>query len=397
MMHCNSKMAASMGVSGPTSFQKKRRTKFVQIPGTRPSLHNGQLLVSTGVPSLDFVIGGGLAVGTVLLVEEDKYRSYADLLVKYFVAEGIISNHEIFLAAADKDPEKIIKDLPHPLDDDLVKSVYEEREEAGDGAEKMKIAWRYEHLPKHQSNQGGVKFGHHYDLSRTIDEELIKRVKCTCHCANKHLQEKKQLSMNPSYEDVIHSVQRQIRQGGYDSPTTEAKDKNILRIAISSIGSPLWGEEGGVIPGTAKTDHSLPRFLHALRSILRSSLSVCLITIPTHLFQDAAFVRRLENLCDTVVKLESFAGSEKEKNPVYKEYHGLFTICKLPRLNSLTCHMPDSLDLAFKLKRKKFTIEKLHLPPDLSETVSRSQGEVIKTASADIGCASKPSNQSLDF
>ncbi|XP_070549608.1 elongator complex protein 4-like isoform X2 [Ptychodera flava] len=333
MMHCNSKMAASMGVSGPTSFQKKRRTKFVQIPGTRPSLHNGQLLVSTGVPSLDFVIGGGLAVGTVLLVEEDKYRSYADLLVKYFVAEGIISNHEIFLAAADKDPEKIIKDLPHPLDDDLVKSVYEEREEAGDGAEKMKIAWRYEHLPKHQSNQGGVKFGHHYDLSRTIDEELIKRVKCTCHCANKHLQEKKQLSMNPSYEDVIHSVQRQIRQGGYDSPTTE----------------------------------------------------------------DAAFVRRLENLCDTVVKLESFAGSEKEKNPVYKEYHGLFTICKLPRLNSLTCHMPDSLDLAFKLKRKKFTIEKLHLPPDLSETVSRSQGEVIKTASADIGCASKPSNQSLDF
>ena len=36
---------------------------------------------------------------------------------------------------------------------------------------------------------------------------------------------------------------------------------------------------------------------------------------------------------------------------------GLFNIIKLPRLNSLLSHMPDTLDLAFKLKRKKFTIE----------------------------------------
>ena len=36
---------------------------------------------------------------------------------------------------------------------------------------------------------------------------------------------------------------------------------------------------------------------------------------------------------------------------------GLFNIVKLPRLNSLVSHMPDTLDLAFKLKRKKFTIE----------------------------------------
>lgn len=33
--------------------------------------------------------------------------------------------------------------------------------------------------------------------------------------------------------------------------------------------------------------------------------------------------------------------------------------------------MPETLDLAFKLKRKALVIEKLHLPPDLSETVSR--------------------------
>lgn len=36
-----------------------------------------------------------------------------------------------------------------------------------------------------------------------------------------------------------------------------------------------------------------------------------------------AFTSRIERLGDTVVGLQSFAGSEKEKNPVYKEYHGM--------------------------------------------------------------------------
>lgn len=29
-------------------------------------------------------------------------------------------------------------------------------------------------------------------------------------------------------------------------------------------------------------------------------------------------------MCDTVIKLESFAGSLNEKNPIFKEYHGKF-------------------------------------------------------------------------
>ena len=36
---------------------------------------------------------------------------------------------------------------------------------------------------------------------------------------------------------------------------------------------------------------------------------------------------------------------------------GLFHVVKLPRLNALTCHELDTYDLAFKLRRKKFTIE----------------------------------------
>ena len=43
---------------------------------------------------------------------------------------------------------------------------------------------------------------------------------------------------------------------------------------------------------------------------------------PTPIPQDIAYTRRLERLCDGVVRLESFAGSDKERSPLYKEYHG---------------------------------------------------------------------------
>ena len=32
-------------------------------------------------------------------------------------------------------------------------------------------------------------------------------------------------------------------------------------------------------------------------------------------------------MCDTVVRLDSFVGSDKEKNPAFKEYHGMLTSC----------------------------------------------------------------------
>lgn len=66
---------------------------------------------------------------------------------------------------------------------------------------------------------------------------------------------------------------------------------------------------------------------------------------------------------DNAIRLESFAGSSRETNPLFKDYHGLLHITKLTALNSLVPFVPPSLDLAFKLRRKKFIIEKLHLPP----------------------------------
>jgi len=40
-----------------SSFQKRSANKNITVAGTKPSLSNNQLLISTGIPSLDNLLG----------------------------------------------------------------------------------------------------------------------------------------------------------------------------------------------------------------------------------------------------------------------------------------------------------------------------------------------------
>lgn len=102
-------------------------------------------------------------------------------------------------------------------------------------------------------------------------------------------------------------------------------------------------------------------------------------------------------MVDYSVELESFAGSDRETNPIFKEYHGLLYIRRLTALNSLAASNPETHDLAFKLRRKQFVIEKLHLPPELQDAADESAataaaGDIVPT----MGCGSS-GRSSMDF
>ncbi|XP_069758928.1 elongator complex protein 4 isoform X3 [Narcine bancroftii] len=353
-----------------TSFQRRRRSQRPLVPGTRPSLHNGQLLLSTGVPSLDYIIGGGLAVGTILLVEEDRYESYSRVLLKYFLAEGIVCGHSLFIASAKDQPELILQELPAPLLDDVIE-IEESSKERRDHSEditsatalqhSMSIAWRYQNLPKVQTTlTSSSRFGHYYDISKTMSFELQHSVNChsfflpdevpvdlaSADCSN----------MNFGYVKLLRAIQRVIREEGFDGASPQTKQRSILRIGIHSFGSVLWGDDVG-LNENPESVCSLTKFLYALRGLLRTSLSACIMTVPAYLSQNKAVIGRVARLSDTVIGLESFNASERETNPIYKDYHGLFHVHQLPRLNCLISDVPDTKDLAFKLKRKLFTIE----------------------------------------
>ncbi|XP_052008358.1 elongator complex protein 4 [Xyrauchen texanus] len=385
------------GVSNATSFQKKSRSKLVSIPGTRPSVQNGQLIVSTGVTSLDYVIGGGLAVGTLLLVEEDRYDSYSRMLLKYFLAEGVVCGHELFLASARHHPDDIMQELPSPIVDDVASLKINEGQPQPckpENPDTMKIAWRYQNQPRVQTSlTSSLRFGHYYDISKTMAPEVRQAAKCHSFYPLQETPANTETSLLPSpYHALLKSIQAVIHKEGFDGSTPQSKVRNVLRLGLHSLGSALWGDDLCCMDNPAHR-HNLTTFLYALRGLLRNSLSVAMVTVPSHLIQNRTVMGRIIRLSDTAIALESFRGSEKETNTLYKDYHGLLHVCQVPRLNCLTCEVPDTKDLAFKLKRKQFTIERLHLPPDLSETVSR----VSKSELAAGCCTTATGNKHLDF
>ena len=100
--------------TGGSSFQRKVKSKLGDIPGVNPSIYTSQLLTSSGVPDLgrtenkktnnkikisvsDHLIGGGLAVGTVMVVEEDLSGNYSRLMLKYFLSEGLAHKHSLLV------------------------------------------------------------------------------------------------------------------------------------------------------------------------------------------------------------------------------------------------------------------------------------------------------------
>lgn len=84
------------------------------------------------------LVAGGLST------EQDIDGAYADVLFKYFLSEGVACGHSLLVASQDEDPATLTGHLYALTDDDgsVVSS-------SGDQST-MKIAWRYDALPRVQ-------------------------------------------------------------------------------------------------------------------------------------------------------------------------------------------------------------------------------------------------------
>ena len=66
---------------------------------------------------------------------------------------------------------------------------------------------------------------------------------------------------------------------------------------------------------------------------------------------------RLRHCSDICIALESFQGTPAATNPAFSDYHGLVHVRRLSARNLLAARYPRHPDLAFKVRRKKFSVE----------------------------------------
>merc|ERR1711953_299977 len=351
--------------SGGSSFQRKIKSKWADIPGVNPSIYTNQLLTSSGVPDLDDLIGGGLAVGSVILLEEDLSGNYSRLMLKYFLSEGLLHKHPLLVTNSSPDGKLITSSLP--MFDS--KDVAVDNQEAGSESETMKIAWRYQSQnTTKSSNLATAQRGRHtFNLLKTVPSELIENSDIQI-CDIESGVTADESWKNSSYHQLIKEIETKVQTGGFHiDPNVQQEHKNILRLGIQSLGASHWGEP------SQTADRNLGRFLFCLRAILRSCFGVALITLPSHVLSLNKVRHKVLSLSDYFVSVQSFEGDEKV-NVLYKDYHGLLDILKVQSLGSLAPPsqlIQDPGQLLFKSKRTKFLIEKFHLPPDLSENVAR--------------------------
>lgn len=355
------------------------------LPGTKLSTLNGQLLLSTGLNDFDQIIGGGLAIGSILFIEQDIHSKHYTTLSKYFIAEGIINKHGNLIISGDINKLEFEQSLPDLVDEDEMRNRLEE-DKKSQGDQGLKIAWRYQESlidktkekEKIQQLIPKIKYCHSFDLSKNIRQEYLD-INPIEFINIKELQENSDTSV---YLQLYNKISQIVNAFNKTALESKEVDHKVLRIVIDSMASPFWNTD-------STSDCSLLTFMHALKGLVRNSLAVCIILFPSHI-HNSLLTKKLQHLADIAVSLNSFKGEDRPEQ--FSEYTGLFFIKKLARINTMVSYLPETLVYGFARKRRKLYIEVLNLPPETSRSSNTKQ-----TQTEGMMCVSGKQTNPLEF
>ncbi|WFD44206.1 Elongator subunit elp4 [Malassezia psittaci] len=305
---------------------------------------------------------------------------YTDLFLAYTAAQGIASEHVTVVLG----PNAIgFTDCLMGRATDEAAAVEEKKQEPS--SERMKIAWRYEHMQKSNSTpqkQKEADFCSLFDLTKRISNEDLERAR-----SNNLLYTTTDDSvLSQSAWDILDQAVGQCRKQAAEGSRSPA-----LRIVLRDWGSLSWNLGA----------HQMFAWLMRLRRLARS-LSMpstgpaipCIVAISLSsqaLIQEAAganLFHRLAHVADGVLGLSSFAASPTLRD-VFPDSTGALRIFRTPAIGTLTnpslrasvlrgmgtgsssqaSRGPGGAgggenNLAFKVRRKRLVIDTLHLDTD---------------------------------
>ena len=121
----------------------------VVIPGVKSWINGGLGLISSGNKQFDDILGGGLALEAILLLETDTLTNYGETLTVYSIAEGLSSGHyTVVVAPTALHLEKLKERIPFNQTRGTSGDVAEREAEESQDTQSLVIAWQYEKYRK---------------------------------------------------------------------------------------------------------------------------------------------------------------------------------------------------------------------------------------------------------
>ncbi|EIW86542.1 PAXNEB-domain-containing protein, partial [Coniophora puteana RWD-64-598 SS2] len=359
-----------------SSFKRRTQSKQVELaPGTRLSPSSASVITSTGIASLDDILGGGLPLQCLFTVlAPDNHSAYGELVQKYFIAQGLAAGHTVWVVHEESDAfvQECMWTGSSPLSTLPNSRAGNEEDQPNQVDDKIRIAWRYEQMKTFQTtvsspNSASDDYCATFDLSCRISKDVISTAQSS---------EKLQcigVDYAPNTMDVVIQKLQEILKA---SDATQP-----IRLCIPSLGSPAWGDI---------SSSNLLYFLSRLRSLLKQHPKACAsLSLAPHTSSDkwggGGWVQKVAWCSDAAITMSAF-GADTHLTSLFPSQHGFVQIHRVPAPNTLL-PASDKLsilrglssaagasagsgenNLAFKCTRKRLVFETMHL--DLEGGVS---------------------------
>lgn len=346
-------------------------SRLSEIPGVKHG-PNATSFMSTGIPDLDKILGGGLHLGSLVMVMEDAEAPHHLLLLRNFMSQGLLHNQPLLYASPSKDPKAFLGTLPSPIPSKEEKAPAPET----DQEKGLRIAWQYrKYIGEHQSNHENrsdtkKEYCNEFDLRKPLKLPSLGAQRIDCFSI---LESQNLAAFRGRCSTFLAQVPRNNKGIGYAG-----------RIAIQSFCAPQCGY--------SDKEWDMLSFIRFLKRILRSSNAVAVITFPPSLLSQS-LSKRWQHMADTLLSVRAIPDEDKELASLltgYQDMVGLLHIHKVAQINTQVPVILDANTFSLKLhRRKSLVLERLNQAP-----VDGSSGASYGTSGS---CSGSSKTTSLDF
>ncbi|XP_028103910.1 elongator complex protein 4 isoform X3 [Camellia sinensis] len=306
------------------------------------------------------------------MVMEDTEAPHHMLLLRNFMSQGLVHNQPLLYASPSREPRAFLGTLPNPiLSKDDKSREHDIEQEKG-----LRIAWQYrKYFGEHQQNFEGQKDGkpeycNDFDLRKPLERHFLSGQHIDCIS----LQGSQNLA---TFRDCCSAFLAQLPR--FDGNITSAG-----RITIQSFCAPQCEY--------SNMEWEMLSFIRSLKSMVRSSNAVALITFPPSLVSPS-IAKRWQHLADTLLSVRAIPDEDKELANLltgYQDMVGLLNVHKVARLNTQVPVILEATTFSMKLKkRRSLVLECLNQAP-----IDGSSGSSYGTSGS---CSGSSKTGRLDF